>query len=126
MATNRVDAFEWELDSETDFDGLAPSELKAVRITSTFETGHAGGFGGLTANIDGQGLSFGLMNWTINAGSLIPLLQEFIKKHGDSYARIFGRDAAAFRDMVFATKRDPKQAPRRATSPPRWPSCARR
>jgi GH25 family lysozyme M1 (1,4-beta-N-acetylmuramidase) len=107
MATNRSGAFEW-LESETDFDGLAPSELKAVRITSTFETGHAGGFGGLTANVDGQGLSFGLMNWTINAGSLIPLLQEFIKKHGDRYARIFGRDAAAFREMVFATKRDPK------------------
>jgi len=108
MATNQFDAFEWELDSETDFDGLSPSELKAVRITSTFETGHAGGFGGLTANVDGQGLSFGLMNWTINAGSLIPLLQDFIKKHGDRYQRLFGPDAAAFREMVFATKRDPK------------------
>ena len=30
-------------------------------ITSTFETGRAGSFGGLTGNFDGQGVSFGLM-----------------------------------------------------------------
>jgi GH25 family lysozyme M1 (1,4-beta-N-acetylmuramidase) len=99
---------EGTFETESALASLAPSELKAVRITSTFETGRAGGFGGLTANIDGQGLSFGLMNWTINAGSLIPLLQEFIKKHGDRYNAIFGRDAAAFSQMVFATKRNPK------------------
>jgi GH25 family lysozyme M1 (1,4-beta-N-acetylmuramidase) len=91
-------------ETETEFASLSPSELKAVRITSTFETGRAGGFGGLTANVDGQGLSFGLMNWTIKAGSLIPLLKEFIEKHHDRYARIFGRDAERFRDMVFATR----------------------
>ena len=98
------EAFETESPLAT----LAPSELKAVRITSTFETGRAGGFGGLTGNFDGQGLSFGLMNWTIKAGSLIPLLQEFIKKHADRYRAIFGRDAATFSEMVIATRRNPK------------------
>jgi GH25 family lysozyme M1 (1,4-beta-N-acetylmuramidase) len=96
------------VESESEFASLSASELKAVRITSTFETGHAGGFGGLTANIDGQGLSFGLMNWTINAGSLIPLLQEFIRKHEDRFGAIFGADAQRFKAMVFATRRDPK------------------
>jgi hypothetical protein len=67
---------DWEYESALDV--LSPSELKAVRITSTFETGRPGGFGGLTGNIDGQGLSFGILNFTIKAGSLIPLLKEFI------------------------------------------------
>ena len=92
---------------------LAPSELKAVKITSTFETGRAGGFGGLTGNMDGQGLSFGLMNFTIKAGSLIPLLQEFITKFPDRYSSAFGKDADAFKEMVFATKPDPKHPKRR-------------
>ena len=91
---------------------LSPSELKAVRITSTFETGRAGGFGGLTGNFDGQGLSFGLMNFTIQAGSLIPLLQEFITKYPANYSSAFGKDADRFKEMVFATKPDP-QNPKR-------------
>ena len=92
---------------------LTPSELKAVKITSTFETGRTGGFGGLTGNMDGQGLSFGLMNFTIKAGSLVPLLQEFINKHATRFAGCFGKDAARFKDMVFATKPDPKKPKRR-------------
>ena len=89
-------------------DVLSPSELKAVRITSTFETGRAGGFGGLTGNFDGQGLSFGLMNFTVRAGSLIPLLQEFINRFPARFAAAFGKDAARFREIVFAVKPDPK------------------
>lgn len=108
MALTRREPHQDGLESEIEFAGLSPSELKAVRITSAFETGRAGGFGGLTANVDGQGLSFGLMNWTIKAGSLIPLLQAFIRKNADRYKAIFGRDADAFSQMVFATKRDPK------------------
>jgi GH25 family lysozyme M1 (1,4-beta-N-acetylmuramidase) len=87
---------------------LSPSELKAVRITSTFETGRAGGFGGLSGNFDGQGLSFGLMNWTISAGSLVPLLQKFLRTEPERFQRIFGADAPRFRDMVFATRKDPQ------------------
>ena len=89
-------------------DSLAPAELKAVKITSTFETGRPGGFGGLTGNFDGQGLSFGLLNFTIKAGSLIPLLQEFITEHPARYANTFGSDAERFKEIVFATKPDPQ------------------
>jgi hypothetical protein len=70
---------------------LSPPELKAVKVTSTFETGRTGGFDGLTGNMDGQGLSFRLMNFTIKAGSLIPLLQEFINKHSSRGDRHFKR-----------------------------------
>lgn len=92
---------------------LSPTELKAVKITSTFETGRTGGFGGLSGNFDGQGLSFGLLNFTIKAGSLIPLLQEFISNHPSRYSSAFGNDAARFREIVFATKPDPKNPTRR-------------
>ncbi|MGH8499795.1 MAG: hypothetical protein ACRERV_13470, partial [Methylococcales bacterium] len=102
---------DWEVESALDV--LSPSELKAVRITSTFETGRPGGFGGLSGNFDGQGLSFGLLNFTIKAGSLIPLLQEFINKHPARYMAAFGKDAARFKDIVFATKPDPTNPKRR-------------
>lgn len=87
---------------------LSSSELKAVKITSTFETGRAGGFGGLTGNFDGQGLSFGLMNFTIKAGSLIPLLKDFISNHSARYSGIFGNEALRFKEIVFATRADNK------------------
>jgi hypothetical protein len=102
---------DWEYESALDV--LSPSELKAVRITSTFETGRPGGFGGLTGNIDGQGLSFGLLNFTIKAGSLIPLLKEFINKYPRRYSAAFGKDADRFKEIVFATKPDPENPKRR-------------
>jgi peptidoglycan hydrolase-like protein with peptidoglycan-binding domain len=110
-------AFAWEGESEWEgesaLDVLSPTELKAVKITSTFETGRPGGFGGLTGNFDGQGLSFGLMNFAFKAGSLPPLLQEFITKHPDRYAAAFGKDAGRFKEIVFATKPDPSNPKRR-------------
>ena len=102
---------DWEYESALDV--LSSSEQKAVRITSTFETGRPGGFGGLTGNFDGQGLSFGLLNFTIKAGSLIPLLQEFINKYPSRYSAVFGKDAERFKDIVFATKPDPTNPKRR-------------
>lgn len=109
--------FEWETspefkskdrESESPLDVLSPSELKAVSITSTFETGRPGGFGGLTGNIDGQGLSFGLLNFTIKAGSLIPLLKEFIETYPARYRSVFEKDADRFKEMVLATRPDTK------------------
>ena len=80
--------------------GLTPAELKAVQITSTFETGHRGGFYGLSGNFDGQGLSFGLVNWTIGTGSLQPLLRDFAAEEPARWAKAFGRDAARFLAVI--------------------------
>ena len=67
-----------ELEEEVlESSGLTPAELKAVQITSTFETGKRGGFYGLSGNFDGYGISFGLVNWKIGTGSLQPLLRDF-------------------------------------------------
>ncbi len=85
---------------------LSPSEFKAVRITSTFETGRAGSFGGLTGNFDGQGVSFGLMNFAWKAGSLVTLLKELLRDHSAAFAEVFGSDADRLREIVLATKPD--------------------
>ncbi|MBV9359724.1 MAG: hypothetical protein JO023_29790 [Chloroflexi bacterium] len=89
-------------------DTLAPSEFKAVRITSTFETGRAGSFGGLTGNFDGQGVSFGLLNFAWKAGSLVSLLQEFAQRHPADFGAVFGPDAERFQQVVTATRDDPE------------------
>jgi hypothetical protein len=79
---------------------LTPAELKAVQITSTFETGRRGGFYGLSGNFDGQGLSFGLVNWTIGTGSLQPLLRDFAVQEPDRWATVFGPHAVRFLALI--------------------------
>jgi len=101
------------VEGESPLDALSSSELKAVRITSTFETGWAGNFGGLTGNFDGQGISFGLMNFAWKAGSLVALLKEFLRDHPSAFAQVFGKDADRFADVVQATKTDPKNPKKR-------------
>ncbi len=80
--------------------GLTPAERKAVEITSLFETGKRGGFYGLSGNFDGQGLSFGLVNWTIGTGSLQPLLRDFAKEHPARWVWAFGADAPGFLRLI--------------------------
>jgi D-alanyl-D-alanine dipeptidase len=80
--------------------GLTPAERKAVEITSLFETGKRGGFYGLSGNFDGQGLSFGLVNWTIGTGSLQPLLRDFAREHPARWLWVFGADAARFLKLI--------------------------
>jgi hypothetical protein len=95
-------AFETELEGETSLgaSGLTPAERKAVEITSTFETGKRGGFFGLSGNFDGQGLSFGLVNWTIGTESLQPLLRDFAAENPERWNAVFGPDADRFRQLI--------------------------
>lgn len=96
---------------ETDLagSGLTPAEQKAVVITSTFETGKRGGFYGLSGNFDGQGLSFGLVNWTIGTGSLQPLLRDFAKEHPARWVSVFGPDAARFLELIARKGEDARK-----------------
>lgn len=80
--------------------GLTPAEQKAVEITSLFETGKRGGFYGLSGNFDGQGLSFGLVNWTMGTGSLQPLLRDFARENPARWAQVFGADASRFLELI--------------------------
>ncbi|WP_370113709.1 DUF2272 domain-containing protein [Bradyrhizobium sp. USDA 329] len=95
-------AFETDLEGEISLaaSGLTPAERKAIEITSTFETGKRGGFFGLSGNFDGQGLSFGLVNWTIGTGSLQPLLRDFAAENPERWNAVFGPDSDRFRQLI--------------------------
>jgi len=93
-------ALDTEDESGLSGSGLTPAEQKAVEITSLFETGKRGGFYGLSGNFDGQGLSFGLVNWTIGTGSLQPLLRDFAKEHPARWVSVFGADASRFLQLI--------------------------
>ena len=80
--------------------GLSSAERLALEITSTLETGKRGGFFGLSGNFDGQGLSFGLVNWTIGTGSLQPLLRDFAREQPARWATVFGPNAEHFRRVI--------------------------
>jgi hypothetical protein len=80
---------------------LTPAELKALKITSTFETGQPLDFGGLAGNFDKQGLSFGILQWNIKSGTLQPLLKEFINLSPAKFAEIFDDDSKAFKNLIF-------------------------
>lgn len=113
---------EWSLDEREDEggdesalagSGLTSAEQKAVEITSTFETGKPGGFYGLSGNFDGQGLSFGLVNWTVGTGSLQPLLRDFAREHPQRWATAFGPHAAGFLRVITPTGRAAEKEQRR-------------
>ncbi|WP_042876357.1 D-alanyl-D-alanine carboxypeptidase family protein [Cupriavidus necator] len=103
-------SFEYE-EQETSLagSGLTPAEQKAVEITSLFETGKRGGFYGLSGNFDGQGLSFGLVNWTIGTGSLQPLLRDFAREHPAHWAWVFGADASSFLQLIARKGEDARK-----------------
>ncbi|NLI14956.1 MAG: chitosanase [candidate division Zixibacteria bacterium] len=93
---------------------LDDSELKALRITSTFETGKELNFAGLAGNFDGQGLSFGILQWNIKSQTLQPLLIKFAGLFPDRLATIFGKDAESFRKLML--ERQPEEQFRFALS----------
>ena len=86
--------------------GLTPAQRKAVEITSTFETGRRGGFFGLSGDFDGQGISFGLVNWNIGTGSLQPLLRDFASEQPVRWKTVFGPDAATFWALIAPKGRE--------------------
>lgn len=60
------------------------SEEKCYRITGSFEG--SGGFANLTGNFDGEGISFGILQWNLGQGTLQPLLKE-MQKNGPQIFR---------------------------------------
>lgn len=93
-------ALEWDILPGATFAGLTNAEQKAIAITSSLETGRPGGFDGLTGNFDGMGISFGLVNWNIGAGSLQPLLRDFARDFPARWKAVFGPDADRFLALI--------------------------
>jgi hypothetical protein len=79
-----------------------PLPGRCLALTGSFETGKfpPDCFCGLTGNFDGQGLSFGALQWNIGQGSLQPLFKEMFEKHETVVQSIFNEHAEALRSLA--------------------------
>jgi histidinol phosphatase-like enzyme len=66
-------------------------DYRCLALTGSFETGKRVPecFAGLSGDFDGQGISFGALQWNFGQSSLQPLLLEMIKKHPKIIKEIF-------------------------------------
>jgi hypothetical protein len=99
-ALRRGASLEREILNGAVFSGLTTAEQKAIAITSTLETGRRGGFSGLSGNFDGQGISFGLVNWNLGTGSLQHLLRDFARDFPARFSAVFGPHAKPFEALI--------------------------
>ena len=79
-----------------------PVALRCLALTSSFETGDMPPecFCGITGDFDGQGISFGALQWNLGQGTLQPLLMEVFQKHTNLCKDIFHENF----DVVIALK----------------------
>jgi hypothetical protein len=68
-----------------------PLELRCLALSSSFETGTMPPecFCGVTGDFDGQGISFGALQWNLGQGTLQPLLTDVFAEHTDLCRDIF-------------------------------------
>lgn len=79
-----------------------PLAYRCLALTAGFETG-AGVpdcFTGLAGNFDGQGLSFGVLQWNLGQGTLQPLLKQIDSSHPEVVATAFGDGYGALKSAL--------------------------
>jgi hypothetical protein len=81
-------------------------QFRCMALTGSFETDQffPDCFAGLCGDFDGQGISFGVLQWNLGQGSLQPLLQTMDKTHPELVELIFGQNYADFKAMLKAPK----------------------
>lgn len=69
-----------------------PLRHRSLALTGSFETGEPipECFAGLSGDFDGQGISFGALQWNLGQGSLQPLLRRALESHPDVMETSFG------------------------------------
>jgi len=67
-------------------------DYRCLALTGTFETGKGVPecFSGITGDFDGQGISYGALQWNFGMGSLQPLLRDMVQTHEAIARNIFG------------------------------------
>lgn len=83
----------------------APLAQRCLALTGTFETSTPPPecFAGLTGNFDGQGISFGVLQWNLGQGSLQPLLNRMLADHPAVIANIFHDRLAELKGVLALT-----------------------
>ncbi|CCF16475.1 hypothetical protein BLGI_4444 [Brevibacillus laterosporus GI-9] len=74
-------------------EGLS-GELKADLLKNTGFFEGEFGFSTVAGNYDGQGISFGILQFNLGQQSLQPLLKEYIRRYPDDFQEIFGPEKA--------------------------------
>jgi hypothetical protein len=79
-----------------------PLNHRCLALTAVFETdsGVPECFSGLSGDFDGQGISFGVLQWNIGQGSLQPLLERMDQEHSDVFERAFNQNTAVLRAVL--------------------------
>lgn len=69
---------------------LAQAQEMALRITTFFESSKSMNFQALAGDFDGQGMSFGLIQWNFGQNTLGPLLKKMLATDAAAFAACFG------------------------------------
>jgi hypothetical protein len=75
---------------------------RCLALTGTFETSALPPdcFAGLAGDFDGQGLSFGALQWNIGQGTLQPMFAQMAASHADVLSSLFGSNLAPLSAML--------------------------
>jgi peptidoglycan hydrolase-like protein with peptidoglycan-binding domain len=80
-----------------------PTAYRAFVLTAGFETSEAAPpecFCGLAGNFDGQGISFGLLQWNLGQGTLQPMLKQLFAKEPEFMERTFEDGVPELKQML--------------------------
>lgn len=72
---------------------LDNAQAMALEITTYFESGVSMNYQALAGDFDGQGMSFGLIQWNFGQNTLGPLLNKMLTRDAKAFAGCFGKDA---------------------------------
>ncbi len=79
-----------------------PLAYRTLALTGSFETGKPPPdcFGRVSGDFDGQGISFGALQWNLGQGTLQPMLKEMNEQQADEMQNIFGEHLPELRQML--------------------------
>ena len=111
--TGEVDAATWKRLFPTDAPPVsefltASPQLRSLALTGSFETGKQPPdcYCGVTGDFDGQGISFGVLQWNLGQGTLQPLLAEMFERHESICTDVFHDHADTLRSLGRASKEE--------------------
>ncbi|MCX7914332.1 MAG: peptidoglycan-binding protein [Thermodesulfovibrionales bacterium] len=85
-----------------------PLDYKCLALTGSFETGKdiPECFAGLSGDFDGQGMSFGVLQWNFGQNSLQPLLKDMINRHPHIMGSIFHENYETLLEALNSDKEE--------------------
>lgn len=83
-----------------------PLARRSLALTGSFETGAPVPecFAGLSGDFDGQGISFGALQWNFGQGSLQPLLKRMDQQHPDVMQEVFDEHHPELQAVLEASR----------------------